>query len=456
MVFSLVILVVLWALQFLLLDTFHERMKLEEVKKIGNQVSSKYDSDDFISTIGEASFHHNLRIVLLSSEGYPILSVDGFNQNANINQDQESNPNRFILPALLELQKSQGSRLTYLFENEFTDASHIVYIAKLFNQNQGLDGYLYMSSPLAPLDSTVMVLRTQFLIVSLVLMVLSLVMAQWISQRMSKPIIKLTNSATQIVKGNFDVEVYQSQYTEIQQLAQALDYAASELKSLENYRKEFLANISHDLKTPLTIIKFYTEMIQDISGDDPLKRNEHLDIILKETDWLSEMVGDVLELSKLDTGRMHYEMKTIHLSKILHSVMTSFHAFKDIHFKLEIEDDLNVLGDDGLLRRVFNNLIRNAINHTGEDNEILIRLYSHNHKVHFEVKDSGDAISPQQQRLIWERYTTLDKSHQRKVDGTGLGLPIVKGILELHHAHYGVISSENQGTTFYFELDQII
>jgi signal transduction histidine kinase len=284
---------------------------------------------------------------------------------------------------------------------------------------------------------------------------LSFIVAWWISRKMSKPIIRLTKSAERLVKGALDENFYDSGFTEINQLASAFNYAANELRSLDKYRREFIANVSHDLKTPLTIIKLYGEMIKDVSGSDPSKRNSHCDTIIKEADWLMGMVGEIVELSKLESNNTEIAMTAIDISRCLKDTLTGFQILSEkggYCFETNIDDDLLVLGNEPMLRRTLYNLISNAVNFTGEDKRVIISLKHKEESVRFEVTDTGEGIPKEKQGIIWDRYYKSNETHKRAVVGTGMGLSIVKNVLVLHKADYGVISDFGKGSTFWFEL----
>lgn len=454
MLFSLIILVVLWLLQFALLKTFQVKLKTHQIEKMGQQITEFYTGEGFNDDIQEYAFKHNLRIILLDERGFMISNSDGFSDG--------SGSGGIVFPPseLAKLQElfndSNKKTIIYTDATGRREMTQITYVSKLESE-EGLTNYLYISSPVPPVDTTLTALRTQFFIITIILLILSLIVAQLISQKMSVPIIKLTKSAEKLAKGDLDVDFYDGGYTEIHKLSRTLHYATSELSKLDHYRKEFIANVSHDLKTPLTVIKVYGEMILDVSGDDPEKRNEHCKMIVKEADWLAEMVNEILELSKLQSDNVKLDKKPVDLGACLKTTLEGFKMMEDkegYNLKVDTDENVTVLGSEQYLRRVLYNLISNAINYTGEDKLVEIRLMDQGSSVRFEVKDTGKGIPPEKLESIWERYYKSDETHMRAVVGTGLGLSIVKNALELHGARYGVDSKENQGSTFWFEIEK--
>ena len=233
--------------------------------------------------------------------------------------------------------------------------------------------------------------------------------------------------------------------------------ASTEIARVETLRKDLLANVSHDLRTPLTMIKAYAEMIRDLSGDSPEKRTKHLQVIIDETDRLTLLVSDILNLSKLQSGMIDMDMKVINFSSHLREIVSRFSMLEKTEVNLEMQDDIYISADSKQLGQAVYNLIINAINYSGED-IVTVRLHTiKGGKVRFEVADSGIGIPKEQLPYIWERYYKVDRSenYKRAVKGTGLGLSIVKGVFERHGFNYGVDSEVGKGSTFWFECPQV-
>lgn len=452
MIFSVVILIVLWALQFLFLNTFYMTMKTNEIVKIGQNVVDKYEDSDFSNVMSEYAFKNNLVITLLDKNGNIASGSDGFGMTMQ--------PDLNLFPAVFfdrieeEFNKTDADHIHFSDETGTNDMSQIVYVAKVESASGELN-YLCIISPIPPIDSTTTVLRTQFIIITAIIFVLSLVVAQVVARKMSKPIIKLTKSAEKLGAGDLKANFEGEGYTEIYQLASTLNYATHELSKLDDYRKDFLANISHDLKTPLTIIKMYGEMIRDIAGESPDKQKAHSQKIVKEADWLSGMVNEILELSKLESGNAEIVKTEVDLSTCLKDTLSSFEvlSYRDGYiFETDIDDHLHVPGSEQYLRRILYNLISNAVNYTGENKTIKVSLKDLGDKVRFIVTDFGAGIPANDLNNIWDRYYKSNEVHKRAVMGTGIGLSIVKHSLELHSAVYGVQSEEGKGSTFWFEM----
>ncbi|MCL2513616.1 MAG: HAMP domain-containing histidine kinase [Oscillospiraceae bacterium] len=457
MIFSVSILAVLWILQIVFFNSFYKSMKTREIVSLGDAIVSGYDSNilEYYRLMNEYAFRSNLRIMLFSESGIVNAVFDGFEQSEH--SRAITIPRDELLGIMVKISEmpENSDKIYYLNKDAGGRLSQAVYIGKVADGRNIF--YVYVSSPIPPVDSTVSVIKSQFGIIIVILFVLSLISAQLISKKLAGPIVKLTKSAENLAAGNFEAGFYSGGYTEARELASALGYAASELSKLDSYRKEFIANVSHDLKTPLTIIKFYGELIRDVNGGDENKRGANCETIIKEADRLTDMVNEVLELSKLNSGNVTLVKTNINLSLCLAEVLESFYALTErggYVFGADIDENIAVDGNEQYLKRVFYNLISNAVNYTGEDKSVNVSLKQINGAARFEVADTGEGIPPERLQGIWERYykSSGKTTHKRAVTGTGIGLSIVKNALELHGARYGVMSEVGKGSTFWFEL----
>ena len=325
--------------------------------------------------------------------------------------------------------------------------------------NQANSYILYIFSPLYPVKSTISILRIQLIYITCIAAVLALALSLYLANHISKPIKSITQSAAEMGKGNYGVQFKGSQFSEITELAQTLTSASKELERTDMYQKDLIANVSHDLKTPLTMIKSYAEMIRDLSGDNPKKRTEHLNVIIEEADRLNILVNDMLTMSRMQSKKIVLERKDIDLKEAAESLLTSYEILAEQEgyiFQFNCKpSSLMVNGDEAKIKQVLSNLITNAVKYCGKDKVIIINLKKSGRKVRCEVIDHGAGISEDEITHVWERYYKSSTHHVRPTDGTGLGLSIVKEILTLHNANYGVNSKLGKGSTFWFELNLI-
>lgn len=459
--FATLIMGVLWLFQIVFLKYFYEGMKTGEVKKIGDEIISDYANGDQ-DNIKSLSFRNGFVIQIFDESGAPQFTTNLFGDMRPPHTDSDT------LTTLKEkLAQSKDGKVTYIREDQpgqtpglrfggKGDGRALVYGAVL-PAKSGNSGkmYLYISTQIAPVDATTAVLQTQLLIVTGIALLLSLLISLLIATRLAKPITKITKSASELAKGNYDVRFEPANYTEINQLADTLNFATTELSKTEELRRELIANISHDLRTPLTMVKMYAELIRDVSGDKPEKREAHTTVIIEEADRLSALITDLLDLSKLQSGTAQLNLTSFDLGEKAEVILNRFTALAEkegYHFNVDCDEGAMITADEQRIDQVIYNLVSNAVNYTGEDKMVSIHVKKQGDRVRFEVSDTGNGIPPDKLGQIWERYYKAKETHKRAVVGSGLGLSIVKGILDSHKAAYGVDSTMGKGSTFWFEL----
>ena len=220
-----------------------------------------------------------------------------------------------------------------------------------------------------------------------------------------------------------------------------------------------MANVSHDLKTPLTMIKAYSEMIRDLSGNNKEKREAHLKVIIDETDRLTRLVNDMMDLSKIESGIITINKEKFNFSQVASSLIDriKLSSMETEHIiEYTIPNELYVYADRTKIEQVLYNLVINAIKHSGEGKRnINVKVTATQKRVKVEVIDDGVGISKKDLEHIWDRYYKASESFTRNVQGSGLGLSIVKNILLKHKSNFGVESTEGKGSNFWFDLERI-
>ena len=228
-----------------------------------------------------------------------------------------------------------------------------------------------------------------------------------------------------------------------------------DLSKIDELRRDLMANVSHDLKTPLTMIRAYAEMVRDISYQDKEKMDKDLNIIIEETERLNILVNDILDLSKMQADADTLNMEEFDLGLCINEVMRRYGILKtteDYHFVVDLLDDVKIKADKQKIMQVIYNLVNNAINYTGEDKTVYVSLTENKKEYIVEIKDTGKGIKKEEIPYIWDKYYKSDKKHRRNVVSTGIGLSIVKEVLKKHKFDYGVKSKMGEGTTFYFKI----
>lgn len=445
--FSILILVFLWIFQIVLLPSYYESSKTKELESVVLSISRSYQKSqtqkEFFLDVSNIAHKSGICIIVsdaFSNTDYATnslskecLSEDVFNQYKQ----------KFIRS---DKQKDHFLTINPLFKNKT-----LVNSLKLDD-----NFYIFASSSLVPIDSTISILRKQFILVTILVLLLALVISYFISKKLSNPIIKLTNATKKFGKQEehqaFDIP---DEFFEITELAKTLEYANNEVVQTDELRKELMANVSHDLKTPLTMIKAYAEMVRDLTYRDKKKREQNLNVIIEEADRLNQLVNDILTLSVMENKMMVLEIQEIDLNDFIESILGRYQIFEfeeEYHFRYEGCNHVKVKADPQKLEQVFYNLINNAIQYTGDDKEICIQVTNQKKDYLVEIKNHGEPIPKEELKNIWNKYYRSKKNHQRSIVGTGLGLSIVKQILELHNFKYGVISNQKEGTIFYFRI----
>ena len=415
------------------------------MKKIANEISDTYKEtnsiDEFISYLENVSFKEGICIDIESSSiNYPISMMNRECMRGNVFNEYKQE----FLNSDKEIQKFTTNN------PEFKNKTLIYGI------NLDDDMKLFVSASLVPIDATVSILKSQFVYVTGIVLILSFIVSFFISRSLSKPIVKITKSSLELSKGNYDTSFKENTgIKEIDELSETLDRASKELQKTDELRKDLMANVSHDLKTPLTMIKAYSEMVRDLTYNDKEKREKNLNTIIEESDRLNNLVNDILSLSVIESKMLVLDKKEFNLTEVVKNILNRYEIYteKDNYkFTFDYKNPIIIEADQAKIEQVFYNLINNAINYIGEDKEVIINFIKEKNNVTVEITDHGVGMEKSEIDFIWDKYYRSKKNHKRGIAGTGLGLSIVKRIFELHEYKYGVRSEKGKGTTFYFTI----
>lgn len=431
-------------MQVIFLNTYYEWSKSNDVKKVVNKVADLYKSQDYDDNLDLLSYQKDVCIEIISDNNI-VYSSGNVSSGCMLN-----NHNKDDKVYKIDFMESSNQTVEYQIKNPFYDNKVLVYGIKISNGT-----YAFVSTSLDPINSTISVLVKQYKYVTFGVLILSFIIAYFVSKRISKPILKISEKSNLMSKGNYKVKFEESDIYELNELASILNKTSIELEHTEELRREFLANVSHDLKTPLTIIKANAEMVKDITYNNKDKRNMNLDSIIKEVDRLNLLVEDILDVSKVQSSTMELKIETFNLNELIMNVLSRYTVLMQrdgYSLVLNADKDYMVKADIKRIEQVIYNLINNAINYTGEDKKVIINLNDHGDTVLLEVVDTGKGIDDADIDHIWDKYYKVDKSYKRVTHGTGLGLSIVKNFLQLHKFEYGVESKKDIGTKFYFYI----
>ena len=446
--FSILILIFLWMFQILFLDTYYEHKKASNMKSIANDIVLKYkeleSTDQFINYLEDTSFKEGICID---------VSSNTLNYNVSLMNRDCMRTNLFneYKEKFLSSDKTIQKFTTKTMDNRNKNLIYGIHLDS--------DTSVFISTSLVPIDATVSILQSQFVYVTVIVLVLSFIVSYFISRMLSKPIVEITKASQELASGNYQTSFKEvTGITEIDELSETLDKTSKELAKTDELRKDLMANVSHDLKTPLTMIKAYSEMVRDLTYNDKEKREKNLNTIIEEADRLNNLVNDILSLSVIESKMLILEKEEFNLTELVKNILNRYEIYtekENYKFIFNYNDPVIIDADKAKIEQVFYNLINNAINYIGDDKEVVINFIKDKNNITVEIADHGPGIDKEELDYIWDKYYRSKKNHKRSIAGTGLGLSIVKRILELHEYKYGVKSEKGKGTTFYFTIPTI-
>ncbi|MGM9637786.1 MAG: sensor histidine kinase [Eubacteriales bacterium] len=478
LIFVVVTLLILLLFQVVLLPYLYGNIKIRQVKEGSRRIVEAANTDAFFTVGKEVAEEYQFEIVLISADaasrlklsntGYPEcvlydLPYSDCQQILNLTKETggeglfsvRQTESRLVSDQNLTVQEGEE---VYAIENYGgflgTDGGNVIYTT-VFTTNSG-EYLLAVNAYLTPIGATAQTLSVILLAVAILMTLLALILASYISGRVAGPIVRIHEKVGTFTEGRYEPCFDEnSGYKEANELSATLNQAAIELSKVENLRRELIANVSHDLRTPLTLIEGYSEMMRDIPGE---ATPENLNVIINEVDRLNSLVSDLLETSRIQSGnvKLHPEpfCLTDELSKLLETY-TALTKRDGYQIKVVADRKVNVNADRSLIVRAIMNLVNNAMTYTGPDRSVVIRQLLRDDFVRIEVSDSGEGIAPEQLDRIWDRYYKVDAEHKRAAKGTGLGLSIVKSIVTMHGGNYGVRSRVGQGSTFWIEIPRM-
>lgn len=458
--FTAFIILILWLFQAVFLNAIYQRVKLSDMKKCADSLAVSVESGKISDDIVPFSERYNACITVFRiTDGVGETVAKSHIQTACIIHNVSGGE---LFGKMYGLAKEEGYAVERidipLSKNDKvmtggTRADHpTAVVAARTTAAGGCEYLILIDSETLPLVATTRTLKYQLIVISAFLLVASVILSLVLSDRIARPLRKMTEEASLLARGRYDVNFDCDSFSEGKELGDALNYAASELSKLDSMQKELIANISHDLRTPLTMISGYSEVMRDIPGE---MTAENMQVIIDETARLSSLVSDLLELSKLQNASQTPNLSDFSLTDTVLETQNRYeHLVKKDGYRISFEADCNatVRADKTRILQVIYNLVNNAISYTGSDKRVIIAQTVSNGKVTLSVTDTGDGIPKEQLPMIWERYYKVNDFHKRAKVGTGLGLSIVKNILVMHGADFGVTSEVGSGSTFWFSL----
>ena len=339
------------------------------------------------------------------------------------------------------------------FFGEFDE--EMLSVISPINYNLRVRGYLVMHTSMQELYAEKEAILNIVYLTLAILLVISFIALLFVGYIIYHPMKKITKAASEYAAGNLDYQVELDTEDEFGRLANSMNFMAKELNEMETYEKKFIANISHDFRSPLTSIKGYVEAMMD--GTIPIEFQEkYFNIVLFETDRLKKLTEELLVLNSFGSKRGMLEITTFDINAIIKTTAASFEGrCRDRKISIDLLFESwhePVKADMSKIQQVLYNLIDNAIKFSNDNSTIEVETTVKHEKVFVSVKDHGSGIPKEHQKKIWERFYKSDSSRGKDKRGTGLGLAIVKEIIQTHNEHINVISTEGVGTEFIFSL----
>lgn len=444
--FSVFILLLFWETQGLLSEYLYEKYQVRDVSKLAKEISNT-DKEDLHNYLMSVVYKNSVCIEYIDEYGRASLYNDA-STGCLLGKD-----NSVLTEYKKELFNSgEKTKAVKLINPDYEESYALLFGIEVE------DGYVFLFTMLSNVNKNYILVKSQMLYMIVIVIVFAIIISIVLSKLFSDSIVEITEKSKMLANGNYNVEFNYSGIKEIDELADTLNYLESEVSKTDQYRRDLMANVSHDLKTPLTMIKAYAEMVRDITYKDKKKREENLNVIIDETDRLNILVSDILTLSKLQANSDTLEIETFDLRKEIENILKKYDYLKDTEgyvFETLLPDYIIIRADKNKLNQVIYNLINNAINYTGDDKKVIIKVSEDKKEYLVEIIDSGKGINKDDIEHIWDKYYKNDKNHKRNVVGTGIGLSIVKEVLESHDFTYGVKSEKNKGSTFYFKVKKL-
>ena len=450
-------------------------LRLERTLEYSYKMLDRYitedeiDTDYFRSEFSQITTSNNMALVVVDQNYQVIMSTrEGTNQVMaarlwGYNTDTDTEDAQILKKTgSYTIQKKQDGKLNTGFLEMWGELT---------------SGYYFMMRiPLENISENARISNEFILYFSLIAVLLSILLIMWVSRRIARPLKELTTLSKRMAGLDFDAKYTSGGSNEIGQLgdnfnhmSEKLEETISQLKSANNelqrdierktqiddMRKEFLSNVSHELKTPLALIQGYAEGLKECINDDEESREFYCDVIIDEASKMNELVKKLLTLNQLEFGNEQAEMDRFDLAQLIEGKLASTQILaqqKGAELVYEGEERLHVWGDEFRVEEVLTNYLSNALNHVEGQMQIRVDGRRIGDKVRVSVFNTGKPIPEEDLDKIWVKFYKVDKAHTREYGGSGVGLSIVKAIMDSMHQAFGV-ENEEDGVRFWFELD---
>ena len=451
-VFVIINIIFIWLFGFVFLDDLYLNARRTALTSATNQISESINAQNLFEIASEVSYVEDVTIIIVYNDGSVHDHISLFGWQSGLRPF-----GRIELLELFNNARLNGGVYSGFFTRtvgyQQAPSRTQVYVRIVETQNGELLGII--SGITVPNFGQAVQFTVPIMLVFSGVVLLFASIAFFVGIKVVvKPIEALTASAKELAEGKVDVEFLSNKirFKEVDELGKTLDYASKEISKTENLRKELIANISHDLRTPLTLIISYAELIKDFPEN---VLPDDVQVVIDEAIRLKNLVDSMLDLSKLqEVDRLNF--KLFNLVDVLREIVNRHSKLlKHLGYKIELtcEESALVFADSMAIEQVIYNLLSNAVNYAGDDKLIFVKLIKKGQNARVEITDNGSGIDVEKLPHIFDRFYKSTENHRRAHMGTGLGLSIVKTIISNHPGGlYGVSSQKGKGSTFYFEL----
>ena len=429
------------------LDDFYKANKMKSLQNVGSSIALLVGDDDFEDEIEHLSMSNEVCVRVVSNDSD--LSYTGACTLRGID-------NNMINAIAAEVNETEnGEKLfdNFRYQRHFMDKPEDVYIfAKMITHDDEMV-MVMVSSQITPLNTTISTIKSQYLLILAIIIVTTLILAFAISRYVISPIKQINSESKNLSKGAYDPHSVKTVSLEFDELNDTLEKANEDILKAEKAKKELLGNVSHDLRTPLTMIVGYGEMIRDLPEENT---EENINVIIDEAKRLSTLVDDLIDISKIDAIRLELHKEEITVKELLESVYRQYEKYcetQGIELILDCKEDQKIQIDIKRIKQVLYNFINNSLNYNDKEKQkIIIGSERNEDGLRIYVYDNGEGIDKEDLGNIWDRYYKVDKEHKRHHIGSGIGLSLAKQLLEAHGMECGVESLKGEYSKFYFDI----
>ena len=447
---------IVFLFQIVLLQPMYEANIITSIETGGSFVEKFIEDERLDEFVDYMQSQSDTCIMVYQSSSSGGMQGSIGNRGCMISSITNSERAKFVTKAIGSKNHSYLARVTnnssdFGVDGDQGDNFDTIVYTKIVNAAD-YSSIIMVSGNITPLNATTETLASQMRYIALFMIVAVAILTLLMYRHIAKPIIGITSNAKQLPQGKYTIDPKTNRYKEAADLNNTLVQAANDIQKADKAKRDLISNVSHDLRTPLTMIGGYGEMMIDLPEE---KTDENIQVIVDETKRLNALVNDLLDMSRLQDGRIVLHKEVFDISALLKTQLQKYDVYRmqeGYTIESELLDTIYVNADKKRIEQVINNFLNNAVNYGGEAKHIIVREIKKENTVRIEVQDFGEGIDSKDLDNIWDRYYKVDKEHVRVANGSGIGLNIVKQLLELHGVPYGVKSSKGKGSTFYFEM----